>query len=77
MILPVSRRGYARFRQSAPGPLRRLPERQPLERLVAFEDDWTPVLLPDRQGIDETLTPFLLRQAIDPPRQSLLWKANW
>ena len=77
MILPVSRRSYARFRQSAPGPLRRLPERQPIERLVVFEEDWSPLLLPDRKSIDETLEPFLLRLAIDPPKQSLVWKARW
>jgi hypothetical protein len=77
MILPVSRRGYARFRQSAPGSLQRLPERQPIERLVVFADDWSPAFLADRQSIDETLRPFLERQAIDPPQQSLTWKAKW
>lgn len=76
MILPASRRSYERFRQSAPGPLQRLPDRQPVERLVVFEDDWRPELLADRQSIDETLRPFLQRLAIDPPQQSLLWKAN-
>jgi len=77
MILPVSRRDYLRFRKSAPGPLQRLPERQPIERLVVFEDDWSPLLLPDRKSIDDTLEPFLQRLTIDPPKQSLLWKAQW
>jgi len=75
VILPVTARGYARFRQSAPGALRRLPARPPAQRLVAFEDDGSPVLLPARRSIDETLAPFLQRLAIEPPKQAWIWKA--
>jgi hypothetical protein len=77
VILPVSGRSYARFHRSAPGPLQRLPERQPTERLVVFDADWSPKLLPDRQSIDATLEPYLQEQAIGVPKQSPLWKAGW
>lgn len=75
VILPLSQRDYARFRQSAPAPFNRLPEAQPIERLVMFDERWTPLLLPDRKSIEETLRPFLERNGIDPPRQSIVWKA--
>ena len=77
MILPVARKHYRLLRRWAadvfPVPL---PESQPVQRLVIFEEDWTPMLLPDRHSLDETLRPFLARNGIVPPTWSAVWKAN-
>lgn len=66
ILLPMRRRDYAPFQKWAGALLPKpLPAVAPkAERLLTFDADWTPVVLPTQNRMDESFAPFFERNGI-------------